>query len=69
MHINRDGKRYRQEFKRGIPQSDLEVVGETKKSGTTIEFWPDSEIFETTDFNFEILSKRFKELAYLNPKI
>ena len=67
--IKRDGKIYRQEFERGIPITDLVVIGETNRTGTSIEFWPDDEIFETTDFKFEILSKRFRELAYLNPKI
>ena len=69
MTIKRDGKIWRQEFERGIPVTDLVVIGETNRTGTTIEFWPDDEIFETTEFKFEILSKRFKELAYLNPNI
>ncbi|MRJ02106.1 MAG: DNA topoisomerase (ATP-hydrolyzing) subunit B [Epsilonproteobacteria bacterium] len=69
MTIKRDGKIWRQEFERGIPITDLVVIGETNRTGTTIEFWPDDEIFETTEFNFEILAKRFRELAYLNPNI
>ncbi|MDR1460574.1 MAG: DNA topoisomerase (ATP-hydrolyzing) subunit B [Campylobacteraceae bacterium] len=69
VSIKRDGKEYRQEFKKGIPQYDLEAVGTAKKTGTIVEFWPDSEIFETTEFDFDILAKRFKEIAYLNPKI
>ncbi|BCD67133.1 DNA topoisomerase (ATP-hydrolyzing) subunit B [Nitratiruptor sp. YY09-18] len=69
MTIKRDGKIWRQEFERGIPVTDLVVIGETNRTGTTIEFWPDDEIFETTEFKFDILAKRFKELAYLNPKI
>ncbi len=67
--IKRDGKIYRQEFEKGIPITDLVVIGDTNRTGTTIEFWPDDEIFETTEFKYEILAKRFKELAYLNPKI
>ncbi|WP_331774914.1 DNA topoisomerase (ATP-hydrolyzing) subunit B [Sulfurospirillum sp. 1612] len=67
--ICRDGKEYRQEFATGIPQNSLEVVKNTRKRGTTIEFWPDPDIFETTDFVYETLAKRFKEIAYLNPKI
>ncbi len=69
MTIYKNRQIYTQEFERGIPVNDLEVIGNTRKTGTTIEFWPDSDIFETVEFNFEILSKRFKELAYLNPTI
>ena len=69
MTIKRDGKIWRQEFERGIPITDLVAIGETNRTGTTIEFWPDDEIFETTTFDFTILSKRFRELAYLNPNI
>jgi len=67
--IKRDGNIFRQEFSKGIPVSDLDVVKTTNRTGTTIEFWPDDEIFEILEFNDEILSKRFRELAYLNPKI
>ncbi|WP_096017381.1 DNA topoisomerase (ATP-hydrolyzing) subunit B [Campylobacter lanienae] len=69
LNIKRDGKLHRQEFAEGIPQSDLEVIKTTNKTGTSIEFWPDDTIFEVTKFDREILTKRFKELAYLNPKI
>ncbi len=69
MTIKRDGKIYRQEFERGKPVTDLEVIGTTNRTGTTIQFWPDSEIFETTEFKSDILRKRLKELAYLNPNI
>ncbi len=69
MTIKRDGKIWRQEFERGIPVTDLVVIGETNRTGTTIEFWPDDTIFETTEFRFDILAKRFKELAYLNPNV
>ena len=69
MTIKRDGKIYRQEFERGKPITDLEIIGNTNRTGTTIQFWPDSEIFETTEFQSDILLKRLKELAYLNPNI
>ncbi len=69
MTIKREGKIWRQEFERGVPITDLVVIGETNRTGTTIEFWPDDEIFETTEFRYDILAKRFKELAYLNPNI
>ncbi|PSM53060.1 DNA gyrase, subunit B [Campylobacter blaseri] len=67
--IKKDGNIHRQEFAKGIPTSNLEIIKTTNRTGTTVEFWPDEEIFETTDFNGETLMKRFKELAYLNPKI
>ena len=63
----RDGKIYRQEFARGRKLTELEVVGETKETGTTITFLPDREIFEEIRYNFSKLSHRLKELAYLNP--
>ena len=69
MTIKRDGKIHRQIFERGKPVTDLEVIGETKETGTTIQFWPDEEIFETTEFKSDILLKRLKELAFLNPNI
>ena len=69
LKINRQGKKYYQEFEKGIPTMPLEEVGTTNRTGTTIEFWPDDTIFEVTEFSYDILAKRFKELAYLNPKI
>ncbi|MBU1667511.1 DNA topoisomerase (ATP-hydrolyzing) subunit B [bacterium] len=70
LTINRDGSIHEQSFKAGIPQEILEVTGSTRKKGTKIEFWADETIFtEGTTFQKEILMKRFKELAYLNPKI
>src|SRR6266568_1013448 len=56
LEIRRDGKIYRQTYRRGEPQAPLEVVGETKRRGTKITFFPDDEIFETTEFSFDILS-------------
>lgn len=69
LNIKRDGKLHRQEFAAGIPQTDLEIIKTTNRTGTSVEFWPDETIFEVTQFNRDILAKRFKELAYLNPKI
>jgi DNA gyrase subunit B len=70
MTIYREGKIHEQWFEKGIPVTPLEVTGTTRKTGTKIEFWPDHTIFtETVEFKDEILSKRFKELAYLNPRI
>ena len=69
VNIKRDGNLHRQEFAKGIPQGDLEIIKTTNKTGTQVEFWPDDTIFEVTQFDKEILTKRFRELAYLNPKI
>ena len=69
LTIKKDGNVYRQEFAKGIPTTNLEIVKTTNRSGTTIEFWPDETIFETINFEKKILMTRFKELAYLNPKI
>lgn len=67
--IHKNGKIHEQDFEKGIPQNELKITGDTKVNGTIVEFFPDETIFETVDFQFEILTKRFKELAYLNPKI
>ncbi len=69
LNIKRDGKLHCQEFAAGIPQTDLEIIKTTNRTGTSVEFWPDETIFEVTQFDRDILAKRFKELAYLNPKI
>ncbi|MBP7741745.1 MAG: DNA topoisomerase (ATP-hydrolyzing) subunit B [Aliarcobacter sp.] len=70
MTIYREGKIHYQEFKEGIPQGILEEIGVSpRKTGTTIEFLVDDTIFEVLKFEFEILKKRFKEVAYLNPII
>jgi DNA gyrase subunit B len=67
--VSRGGYRYYQRYKRGVPQAPLTVVGETDKTGTLIRFKPDEEIFEELDFHYDVLAKRFEELAYLNPGI
>ncbi|WP_300447109.1 DNA topoisomerase (ATP-hydrolyzing) subunit B [uncultured Helicobacter sp.] len=69
MTINKNGHIYRQEFAKGIPQSNLEIIGDTKKHGTTIEFFPDGEVMEVLEFDAQILITRFKEMAYLNHNI
>jgi DNA gyrase subunit B len=66
LEIRRDGKIYRQSYERGVPTGPLVEDGDTKRRGTRILFWPDSEIFETTEFSFETLSQRIRELAFLN---
>src|SRR5512145_2849763 len=66
LEIRRDGKHWRQSYAYGNPLGPLEVVGETKKRGTKINFLPDDSIFETTEFSFDVLSQRLRELAFLN---
>lgn len=65
MTIYKNNKIYRQEFAKGKPITELEIIGDTKKHGTTIEFFPDPEIMEVTEFDSNILIRRFKEMAYL----
>lgn len=70
LTVNREGNIHEQTFKEGIPQEPLAITGTTRKRGTKVEFWPDPTIFtEGVTFQKEILTKRFKELAYLNPRI
>lgn len=65
--VYREGKKHFQKFERGVPSEDLKVIGESDRTGTTIHFKPDSEIFtETTIYDFEILANRLRELAFLN---
>lgn len=67
--IRRDGTKYFQTYKKGVPTSTLQITGQTDKTGTTIHFRPDEEIFEDLVINYQTLSKRFEELAYLNSGI
>ncbi len=67
--IYREGKIWRQEFRKGIPQGDVEIIGETERTGTTITFKPDTSIFYVTEYKYDILAARLRELAYLNKKI
>jgi len=66
LEIRRDGKVFRQSYRRGDPVAPLAVTGETKKRGTKVTFMPDEEIFETTEYSFDILSQRLRELSFLN---
>jgi DNA gyrase subunit B len=66
LEIRRAGKIYRQSYHRGVPVEPLAVVGDTIKRGTKITFWPDMDIFDTSDFSFATLSQRLRELAFLN---
>ncbi|MGW9825859.1 DNA gyrase subunit B [Brevibacterium pityocampae] len=64
--IHRDGNVWRQDYRRGVPTGEI-VKGETTdRTGTMITFWPDEEIFDTTEFTFEVLRARFQQMAFLN---
>jgi len=65
--VSRDGKRHYQRYARGVPQCPLKELGPASATGTVVRFKPDEEIFEETEYQAEILAKRFEELAYLNP--
>jgi len=67
--VKRNGKIYYQKYVKGVPVAELKVIGETTETGTKIRFKPDEEIFETTEFRYDIVAQRLKELAYLNKGI
>ena len=69
VEIKRNGKIYRQCYERGKTVTPLEIIGESKKTGSKTSFWPDPEIFETTVFDFDTLQHRLRELAFLNKGI
>jgi len=66
-HIKRNGNIYEQRYKRGIPEGDVRIIGKTQNSGTIITFKPDPKIFSTLEFDYNTLSTRMRELAFLNP--
>jgi len=68
--VYREGKIFEQEYHRGIPQYPVRVAGESERRGTTIHFKPDNEVFTlTTEYNYETVANRMRELAFLNPGI
>ncbi|MFE5322282.1 DNA topoisomerase (ATP-hydrolyzing) subunit B [Paenibacillus sp. NPDC056579] len=70
VQVKYKGQVHLQEYQRGVPQYDLKVIGETELTGTEITFWPDEEIFtETTEYDFDTLQSRIRELAFLNKGI
>ncbi len=69
VEIRRDEKIYHQKYERGKPVSELTVVGKTKETGTMVTFKPDGEIFESVEFDDNILASRLRELAFLNPEV
>jgi DNA gyrase subunit B len=64
--VSRRGHVYRQSFADGVPMAPLEQGEETERTGTTVTFWPNEDIFETVDFDFETLRLRFQQMAFLN---
>lgn len=64
--VYQNGKIHNQLYRRGIPQHELKIVGDTNKTGTTVTFMPDDEIFETLEFDYNLLKARFREMAFLN---
>ncbi len=71
LHVTvfRDGKTSEQEYERGVPKYPVRVVGESNNRGTTVHFLPDKQIFPVTEYNYETIATRLRELAFLNPKI
>ena len=69
VEVKRDGKVYKQDYKIGVTQNKLKEIGKTKKSGTKVCFLPDSSVFNTTFFEYDIIAERLRELAYLNQGI
>lgn len=67
--VYRDGKIWEQEYHRGIPQYPVRVAGESDRSGTTIRFLPDKEVFTVSEYNYETIASRLRELSFLNPGI
>src|SRR3954466_12809083 len=66
VEVSRDGKVHHMEFERGKKASDLKVIGKGNKSGTKVTFKPDTQIFSDTEFKYEVLANRLREMAYLN---
>lgn len=66
VEVYQNGKKYKQVYNRGIPQTSLQIVGDADFTGTWVTFMPDDEIFETVDFNYDTVKTRLRELAYLN---
>ena len=69
VDVKRDGKIHHQDYKRGDPQNELKVIGTANTTGTTVCFSPDSTIFKTITFEYNIIAERLRELAYLNSGI
>lgn len=64
--VKREGKLYRQEYRQGVPQGEVEIVGDAQDTGTSVSFLADKEIFESIEYDFDMACQRLRELAYLN---
>lgn len=69
LEVRRDGHVYTQSYMHGVPTAPLEMVGKTRSRGTKITFKPNNDIFEETEFSFDVISNRMRELAFLNPGV
>jgi DNA gyrase subunit B len=69
LEIRRDGKVWRQTYARGVPEAPIAAIGTTDRTGTIVTFKPDAEIFSATEFSFDVLSQRLRELSFLNAGI
>ena len=64
--VDRDGKKYIQEYMQGKPQDDVKEIGTSESTGTTVTFTPDDEIFDELLYRYDLLANRLRELSYLN---
>ncbi|MEY4322614.1 MAG: putative gyrase subunit [Actinomycetota bacterium] len=69
VEVKRQGKVWTQSYTQGDPDAPLKSIGDTNETGTTVTFWPNDNIFETVDFDFATLSRRFQEMAFLNKSL
>jgi len=69
VEVRREGKVFSQRFERGVPVTDLKIIGNSTRTGTKITFKPDPNIFEEINFNFDIIAHRLRELAFLNAEV
>ena len=66
VKVRRNGKEYHQRYERGKTATDLKIIGKAKDTGTTVTFFPDKDIFETIEFDYDIIATRLREMAFLN---
>jgi len=69
VNVFREGKEFVQEYQKGFPQYDVKVVGPSDKRGTSVHFWPDEEIFSVSEYKYETIATRLRELSFLNKRI
>jgi len=69
VDVCRDGKMFRQTYACGLPESPVEVIGDSDRTGTKVTFYPDKDIFETTEFEYDVLQMRFRNQAFLNKNV